>query len=111
MSKMNSTAKKIIALAYLHRYGWIVTLMVCIAIWTEQIFFILGTGFIIFSIWSLIGYASKWRHIYCSFQNAYHKKMTPNSIQWHKIKKSDALGVPLFFFALGTALLILTTLG
>ena len=90
-------------MAYLHRYGWIVMMLICSAIWAEQIFYILGTGFIGFSIWSFIGYQHKWKHIYCSYQNAYHEKMTPHSIQWNKIKKSDALGVPLIFFILGIA--------
>ena len=36
---------------------------------------------------------------------AYHQKMTPNSIQWHKIKKSDAYGVPSIFLIIGLALL------
>ena len=87
MSKINSTAKEIIALAYFHRYGWIAAMMICIAIWPEQMLCILCAGCIIFSSWSFIGYKCKWKHIYCSFQDAYHQKMTPNSIQWHKIKK------------------------
>ena len=32
MSKMDLTEKKVIALAYFHRYGWIATMMVCMAI-------------------------------------------------------------------------------
>ena len=32
MSKMSLTEKKVIALAYFHRYGWIATMMVCMAI-------------------------------------------------------------------------------
>ena len=107
MSKMNDAANKIIILAYLHRYGWIVIMLACIAIWIEQIFYILGAGCIVFSIWSLIGYKCKWRHIYCSYQNAYREKMTPHSIRWHKIKKSDALGVPLIFLVFGIISLLL----
>ena len=64
-------------------------------------------GCIGFSIWSLIGYKCKWRHIYCSYQNAYHEKMTPHSIRWHKIRKSDALGVPLIFLVFGIISLLL----
>ena len=107
MNKMNDAANKIIILAYLHRYGWIVIMLACIAIWIEQIFYILGAGCIGFSIWSLIGYKCKWKHIYCSYQNAYREKMTPHSIRWHKIKKSDALGVPLIFLVFGIISLLL----
>ena len=104
---MNDQASKIITLAYLHRYGWIIIMLVCIAIWIEQIFYILGAGCIGFSVWSLIGYQLKWRHIYCSYQNAYREKMTPYSIQWHKIKKSDAIGVPFIFLFIGIVSLLL----
>ena len=110
MSKGTAKEKRIKTLAYVHRYGWIAVMMICIAIWPKQIVCIFSVGCIAFSIWSLIGYKKKWKHIYCSFQNAYHQKMTPNNIQWHKIKKSDAYGVPFIFLILGFALSIVTVL-
>ena len=85
-------------------------MMICVAIWSEQMVYFLSVGSIAFAIWSLIGYKRKWKHIYCSFQNAYHQKMTPNNIQWHKIKKSDAYGVSLIFLILGLALSFITIL-
>ena len=105
MSKGTAKEKRIIALAYFHRYGWIAAMMACIATWPKQMYLIISIAFLLFSIWSFIGYIKKWKHIYCSFQNAYHKKMTPNSIQWNKIKKSDAYGVPSIFFVMGLLLL------
>ena len=90
MSKGTAKEKRIIAFAYFHRYGWIVAMMICAAVWFEQIICIFSVGCITFSFWSFIGYKNKWKHIYCSFQDAYHQKMTPNSIQWHKIKKTRA---------------------
>ena len=105
MSKMDLTEKKVIALAYFHRYGWIATMMVCMAIWPEQLLCIICTGCIAFSLWSFIGYKCQWRHIYCSYQNAYHQEMTPHSVRWHQVKKSDAYGVPLMFLIIGLALL------
>lgn len=106
MSRMNETARKVIALAYFHRYGWIATMMVCIAIWTEYMMYILCASCILFSIWTFVGYKRKWRHIYCSHQNAYRQEMTPHSIRWNQIKKSDAYGIPLVFFVMGIVLLI-----
>ncbi len=105
MSKSTVKEKRIIALAYFHRYGWIAAMMLCIAICPEQMFCIFSVACLSFSVWSFIGYKKKGKHIYCSFQNAYHQKMTPNNIQWHKIKKSDAYGVPLVFLIIGLALL------
>lgn len=107
MSKMDATAKKVMALAYFHRYGWIAAILVCVAIWPEQLMYVLSSGCILFSAWSLIGYKCKWKHIYCSFQNAYRQKMTPHYVRWHQVKKSDAYGIPLLFLALGLAMLIL----
>ena len=108
MSKRDATERRIITLAYFHRYGWIAVMMICIAIWPEQMFYILSVGSLAFSIWSFVGYESKWKHIYCSYQNAYHQKMTPHIVQWHKVKKSDAYGVPLLFFVFGVALFVAT---
>ena len=41
MGKMNETEKRVIALAYFHRYGWIAAMMAGVAIWTERMPFIL----------------------------------------------------------------------
>ena len=72
----------------------------------KQFFYhIMSVSFMIFSVWTWIGYKCKWRHIYCSYQNAYRRKMTPNSICWQQVKKSDAYGVPMIFFIFGLALL------
>ena len=110
MSRGTAKEKRIIALAFFHRYGWIAAMMICVAVWREQMICILPVGFIAFSVWSFVGYKNKWKHIYCSFQNAYHQKMTPNNIQWHKVKKSDAYGVPLIFLIIGLALLVIMIL-
>lgn len=101
MSRTDTTGNGIIALAYFHRYGWIAAIICCVAIFPERLAWIISIGAIAFSIWSLVGYRLKWRHIYCSYQNAYHQKMTPFSVRWHQIKKADAYGVPLIFLLLG----------
>lgn len=110
MSGMDSSARKVIALAYFHRYGWIALMMGCIYIWPRHMMYILGTGSILFSIWSLVGYICEWKHIYCSYQNAYRQSMTPHSIRWGNIKKSDAYGIPFFFLFMGVAVLVVAIL-
>ena len=106
MSNWKSRARIIIALAYFHRYGSFAIVLLCSAIRTELFLWFLSVDCIIFSIWTFVGYKLKWRHIYCSYQNACHQEMTPHSVCWDKIKKSDAYGVPLIFFFLGLVLLI-----
>ena len=67
---------------------------------------LLSVFFIAFAAWSFIGYKRKWTHIYCSYQNAYHKAMTPDAVNWNSIKKTDVYLVPLIFFLLGIVALL-----
>lgn len=110
MSKGGTSATGVVALAYFHRYGWIATMMVLVMIMPKLMLNTLGICFILFSLWTLIGYKLKWRHIYCSLQNAYHNKMTPYSIRWSEIKKSDIYVSSVLFLVLGLMLLIINIL-
>ena len=106
MSKTDKSFKKVVALAYLHRYGWIVAMLLCLAFWYEHFFLILGAGCLFFSLWTFVGYKCNWKHVFCSFQNASGKKMTPDAVQWDKISKSDVRTVPTLFFVFGVLLLL-----
>ena len=110
MSNWKSRARIIIALAYFHRYGSFAIVLLCSAIRPELFLWFLSVDCIIFSIWTFVGYKLRWRHIYCSFQNAYHKKMTPYSINWSKIKKSDIYVIFVLFLILGLMILITSIL-
>lgn len=110
MSKGEASAKRIIALAYFHRYGWIATMTGLVLIMPQLAFYIIGISFILFSLWTIFGYKLKWRHIYCSLQNAYRKTMTPHSIRWGQIKKSDVYVSAVLFLILGLMLLIIILL-
>lgn len=107
MSKGTTKEKGIIALAYFHRYGWIAVMLGCIIIWPTLTPHILCIGCIIFSIWSFIGYKYKWKHIYCSHQNASRQRMTPNAIYWDKIEKGEAYGIPAVILAFGLMWLVM----
>jgi len=104
MNRHDVTARKIMALAYFHRYGWIAAMMLGITLWPEQMGFIIGVSAILFSVWTFVGYKCKWKHIFCSYQNASHQKMTPHNIRWHLVKKSDVYVVFLLFLVLGIAM-------
>lgn len=110
MSTHSKMQRRIIILAYFHRYGWLIVMMGGIALWPVYMLYIISISMFAFSIWSFVGYKCKWRHIYCSYQNAYRKEMTPHSIRWHQIKKSDAYGIPLMFFIMGFAMLCIAIL-
>ena len=101
MSKQNAHSKFILALALFHRYGWLIALFIAVQLFPHHLLDLLSVFFIAFAAWSFIGCKRKWTHIYCSYQNAYHKAMTPNAVNWNSIKKTDVYLVPLIFFLLG----------
>ncbi len=90
----------IIALAFFHRYGWIAVMLLFACIFNDYVTHVLISSCIIFSAWTFVGYKCKWKHIFCSYQDAYHCKMTPESIDWDWIDKKDAYGIPLVFLVL-----------
>ena len=95
-------------LAYFHRYCWIAIVPLCVG-GTSSLYAV-GLILIIFSLWTLLGYWLKWKHIFCSFQDAQRMKMTPNHISWDKIRKGDVYAVSATFFVLGLALIIVLQL-
>lgn len=103
--KANLKGDMVILLALFHRYGWIIVMLLCITFLPVNRFYTAGAFLLIYSIWSFVGYKCRWKHIYCSYQNAYHKKMTPDSINWNQIKKRDAYSVPLIFLIFGLMIL------
>ncbi len=96
----DKTYAGIIALAYFHRYGWIAAMFALVLILRET-FFVFAVSAIAYAVWTFVGYKCRWRHIFCSYQNAGHRKMTPERIDWDRIEKYDAYGIPIFFFVMG----------
>lgn len=93
-------------LAYLHRFVFpilIFAVPLCFSDERSNLLLGIGIGCIVYALYSLLGYVLRWKHIYCSYQNAYHEEMTPHNVNWGKIKKSDAYGIPLIFGVLGIA--------
>jgi hypothetical protein len=91
----------IVPLAYFHRYGFLVPLAFGALLFSRRLL-VMAIGFLLYAAWTFIGYKCRWKHIFCSYQNAYHSKMTPNKIDWSKISKSDAYGVPIVLTVIGT---------
>lgn len=106
MGRRETRANLVTALALFHRYGWIAVMTCCAIAWREYSVRIMGIFCVLFAGWFFAGYKLRWKHIYCSDQNAHRQKMTPNDIRWHTMKISDAYGVPLVFLILGLACLI-----
>ena len=97
----------VVALAYAHRYVYPICIMVFpLKMGGQNAFLLIGVGFVLYAAYSLIGYRLRWKHICCSYQNAYRKEMTPNKINWSKIKKTDAYGVPAIFAVIGVGIIL-----
>jgi len=109
MSKYSSQKKRIVILAVFHRYAYTILfpLLIILIFRKNMVFLLLGADFILLALHSLIGYICRWKHIYCSYQNAHRKQMTPDNICWAKMKKVDAYGIPLFFGVLGIIMIIM----
>ena len=101
MSRNDKTYSRIVALAYFHRYGWIAVMWGVAFLFRKGFFFVFAFECIAYAVWTLIGYKRRWRHILCSFQNAYHERMSPYSASWGRIKKSDIYGTFAIFLVLG----------
>ena len=71
----------------------------------------LGIGCYVFGAYQLLGYKSRWDHIYCSIQLFKRQRMTPNEINWDRISKFDATALPIAFVILGTFALLFSTNG
>lgn len=100
----NTSYKLTIVLAYADRYLYPILVLLPLIIYRN--FLLSGIACFVFALYKLIGYLCKWKHIFCSYQNACHKKMTPNNINWSQVKKSDAYGVPAVFGIIGTLMII-----
>lgn len=113
MKYMKKRNGLIIFLAYFHRYGLFAVLLLMSLLMHNKhtLCAIFAYGLLIYSLWSFIGYLLRWKHIYCSYQNAYHTKMTPDTIRWQDIDKRDVYGVPLIFFVLGILMMIAAVFG
>ena len=71
----------------------------------------LGIGCYIFGAYQLIGYKSRWDHIYRSIQIFTKQRMTPHAINWDSITKFEATALPIAFVILVTLALLFGTNG
>lgn len=97
----------VILLAYMHRYVYPVLIIILPLLFGgDALLLFMGIGFLMLAAYDLIGYKCRWKHIFCSLQNAYHKKMTPASVNWSKVRRSDAYGIPAIFGVFGAAMIL-----
>ena len=102
-------------LAILNRYVFPVVAVFCPVLLAKllkwDLLIPLGIGCYVFGAYQLLGYKSRWDHIYCSIQLFKRQRMTPNEINWDRISKFDATALPIAFVILGTFALLFGTNG
>lgn len=104
--KKNASSDRIIFLALFHRYFYFLILLVLLKLIPKskkEYVLILGVFLLLYAAYGFVGYLFRWKHIYCSYQNANHLKMTPDRINWNMVRKSDCIGVPALFAIMGAA--------
>jgi len=107
MSKRDSQGLRIMILAYAHRYAYPILIFLFPFLFGESYFFlVLGIGLVLLALYDLIGYLCRWKHLFCSYQNAHRRQMTPHKILWHTIKKSDICGGSAVWAFLGIAAIV-----
>lgn len=93
-------------LAYLDRYVY--PLLILLAGLVAELLrdrntmlFVLALGILLDGIYNLVGYLCRWKHIYLCYQSMSHTKMTPTRIEWDRMAKKDAYGVPVVMIIMG----------
>lgn len=112
--------KKLLFLGFFFRYG------ICIvAIEVPFIFVIIGDilnkkdlfytiGFTFFPLSLIVmgldyvlACIFEWDHILLVNQSSYHNKMNPNDLDFNDLNKKEFIGIGIFFFILGVAILVI----
>ena len=95
----HSSVTVMCVLAYLDRYVYPV--LILLAGLLAELFrdrntmlCVLALGILLDGIYNLVGYLCRWKHIYLCYQSMSHTKMTPTRIEWERLAKKDAYGVP-----------------
>ena len=110
MSNRSSRDVAVVLLAYAHRYVWPFLLIGGPLLFGNDMrtaIPAMSAGSVLYALYTFIGYKCRWKHIYCSYQNANYQEMTPNNIRWDKVKKSDAYGVPCAFAGIGLFVIVI----
>ena len=93
MSKLQDRNQRVRALALFCRYGIIAIivagLVVCMKLRRDYLLLIMGVGLLLLAAWNTAGYFFRWRHVYCSWQNAKKQRMTPHDIRWGTVDRKE----------------------
>ena len=111
--------KRLLFLGFFFRYG-----LCIIAILVPFIFIIIGDivnkkdlfytigfiffplSFIVMGLDFILACIFEWNHILLVNQSSNHNKMNPNDLDFNDLNKKEFIGIGIFFFILGVAILV-----
>lgn len=109
-NKIKATAPqktdKTVYFANIYHFFFLPILVLVALFWRGKTLLVMGSGFVVFALYSLIGYKCRWKHIYLAFQEMQKQKMTPKRIDWNTIELSKALKFPIMFGILGAIMIV-----
>ena len=112
--------KRLLFLGFFFRYG-----LCIIAILVPFIFIIIGDivnkkdlfytigfiffplSFIVMGLDFILACIFEWNHILLVNQSSNHNKMNPNDLDFNDLNKKEFIGIGIFFFILGVAILVI----
>ena len=92
--------------ANIYRYFFLPVLVLAALFWRGQTLLVMGSGFILFALYTFVGYGRRWKHIYLAFQEMQKQKMTPSHVQWNTIKTGTVLKFPVLFGITGIVMVV-----
>lgn len=106
LASASQKTDKAVQFANLYRYVFLPVLVLAALFWRGQTLLCMGTGFVAFALYTLVGYKCQWKHIYLAFQEMQKQKMTPDKIRWNTIEPMKVLKFPILFGITGTFMII-----
>ena len=67
---------------------------------------IIGVLFLLYAGFLLLGYFKKWTHIFCYYQSLDRQPLTPDKVDWSKLRPGDVFIMPALHALVGIGVLL-----
>lgn len=67
---------------------------------------IVGICFLLYAGYLLLGYFRKWTHIFCYYQSLDRQPLTPDKVDWSKLRAGDVFIMPALHALVGVGVLL-----
>ena len=112
--------KRLLFLGFFFRYGLCITAILVPFIFIiigdilnkKDLFYTIGfiffpLSFIVMGLDFILACIFEWNHILLVNQSSNHNKMNPNDLDFNDLNKKEFIGIGIFFFILGVAILVI----